>query len=319
MGAFLDKPVTQKQSHFGATADLTYAVSSMQGWRVGMEDAHITAGQLTEIPDTAFFAVFDGHGGDLVAYMSQERLIPAMLRTRSFKAGDTSPRMLAETLRDGLFELDRELRAHPRLSSGEDRSGSTATTAFITPTHIIIGNCGDSRSVLVSGGSVKFASEDHKPTNEKEQRRILEAGGYLQIGRVCGNLAVSRALGDFSFKDTPHLPEDAQKISAEADITILERQPEDEFLILACDGIWDVATSDHAREFITNQLKAGCSAQEVCERLLDSCLQKDSKDNMTVVLVLFNQGCPKAVPGFEAPVVATATSAPASSPAPPTA
>ena len=60
-----------------------------------------------------------------------------------------------------------------RLSSGADRSGSTATTAFITPTHIIIGNCGDSRSVLISDGRVKFASEDHKPSNEKEQKRIL--------------------------------------------------------------------------------------------------------------------------------------------------
>ena len=96
--------------------------------------------------------------------------------------------------------------------------------------------------MLVSGGRVKFATEDHKPTNESEQRRILvrswpashdsssrmlraqEAGGFLQIGRVCGNLAVSRALGDFSFKDAPHLPENAQKVSAEADLTILQRE-----------------------------------------------------------------------------------------------
>ena len=52
---------------------------------------------------------------------------------------------------------------------------------------------------------------------------LQDAGGFLQIGRVCGNLAVSRALGDFSFKDTPHLSEAQQKVSAEADITILER------------------------------------------------------------------------------------------------
>ena len=102
-------------------------------------------------------------------------------------------------------------------------SGSTATTAFVTPTHVIIGNVGDSRSVFVSGGQVKFASEDHKPSNEREAKRIVEAGGYLQMGRVCGNLAVSRALGDFTYKDTPHLPEAAQKVSAEADITILTR------------------------------------------------------------------------------------------------
>ena len=163
---------------------------------------------------------------------------------------------------------------HDRLSSGRDVSGSTATTAFVTPTHVIIGNVGDSRSVFVSGGQVKFASEDHKPSNEREAKRIVEAGGYLQMGRVCGNLAVSRALGDFTYKDTPHLPEASQKVSAEADVTIIPRsvsastltsrgpmqrtdstQPDDEYLILACDGIWDVSTSEAAREFVTDHLK----------------------------------------------------------------
>jgi len=298
MGNFLEAPVTDKHTHSGSANGLQYAVSSMQGWRVGMEDAHIAAGALEDAPDIAFFAVFDGHGGDLVANISKEKLLPAVFRTEALRSGNRAPTDLAEGLKDGLFELDRELRNFPSLKSGSDRSGSTATTAFVTPTHIIIGNCGDSRSVLVSGGKVVFASEDHKPTNEKEQRRILEAGGFLQIGRVCGNLAVSRALGDFNFKDTPHLPDHAQKVSAEADITILPRSDEDEFLLLACDGIWDVASCEHAKEFITDHLKAGVPAREICERLLDSCLQKQSKDNMTAVLVLFEKGCPKPAPGY---------------------
>jgi protein phosphatase 1B len=272
-----------------------------------MEDAHIAAGTLPDAPDMAFFAVFDGHGGDLVANMSKDKLLPAVFRTEALRSGNREPADLAEGLKDGLFELDRELRSFPSLKSGSDRSGSTATTAFVTPSHIIIGNCGDSRSVLVSGGKVVFASEDHKPTNESERRRIMDAGGHVQIGRVCGNLAVSRSLGDFTFKDTPHLPENAQKVSAEADITVLKRSDDDEFLLLACDGIWDVASCDHARDFITEHLKAGVSAGEICERLLDSCLQKQSKDNMTAVLVLFEKGCPKPVPGYS-----PATASPAS-------
>lgn len=311
MGNFLDAPITDKHTLHGEANGMRFAVSSMQGWRVGMEDAHIAAGQIPEIPDTAFFAVFDGHGGDLVANMSKDKLMPAIMRTDAFKssAGNCDPDVLAAALKDGLFELDRELRQFPSLKSGTDRSGSTATTAFVTPKHIIIGNCGDSRSVLVSGGKVSFASMDHKPTNEKEQRRILDAGGFLQIGRVCGNLAVSRALGDFSFKDTPHLPEDAQKVSAEADITKIPRSAEDEFMILACDGIWDVSSSEHACEFVTDQLKAGLSPKDICERLLDFCLHKQSKDNMTAILVLF-ESAPKPEPGYVSTIMPVTVATP---------
>jgi serine/threonine protein phosphatase PrpC len=58
------------------------------------------------------------------------------------------------------------------------------------------------------------------------------------MGRVCGNLAVSRALGDFEYKDRKDLPAAQQKITADSDTTIIARVPEDEFLLLACDGIW---------------------------------------------------------------------------------
>jgi len=157
--------------------------------------------------------------------------------------------------------------------------------------------------MLVSNGTVKFASEDHKPSNEKESKRIYDAGGHVQIGRVNGNLAVSRALGDFVYKDTPHLPEHAQKVSAEADITIFERSAEDEFIVLACDGIWDVVSCDNVRDFVTDHLKAGLAPEVICERLLDHCLGRDSKDNMTVVIVLF-ENAPKQVEGFAVPDIA---------------
>jgi protein phosphatase 1B len=146
------------------------------------------------------------------------------------------------------------------LESGEDVSGSTATTVLVTPTHIIFANCGmmawqrvvhwlliarlspsgDSRSVLFSNSQVKFATDDHKPNNHLEQQRIEVitllrsihhtlrsrpqlAGGFVEAGRVCGNLAISRALGDFGFKNVPHLPEHEQKVCVESDITIFER------------------------------------------------------------------------------------------------
>ena len=95
--------------------------------------------------------------------------------------------------------------------------------------------------MLVGGGEVIISTEDHKPSNEKESKRIYvrpqaydtlsrlyehplqEAGGHVQIGRVNGNLAVSRALGDFVYKDSPQLPAHAQKVSAEADLHVIPR------------------------------------------------------------------------------------------------
>jgi serine/threonine protein phosphatase PrpC len=117
------------------------------------------------------------------------------------------------------------------------------------------------------------------------------ADGTVEMGRVCGNLAVSRSLGDYVYKDMPSLPQQAQKISAEADVSIVERhvckaatcpacscclvlwetpltrlaecflmgQPDDEFLLVACDGIYDVLSNEAAINFISNQLKASRS------------------------------------------------------------
>jgi len=101
-------------------------------------------------------------------------------------------------------------------------------------------------------------------------------------------------------KDMPDLDATAQKISPEADMTVIERNPEDQFMLIACDGIYDVLTNANAAAFITNQLKAGYKAEEVVERLLDYCLHLDSKDNMSAILVLF-ENAPKPEEGFVAP------------------
>jgi serine/threonine protein phosphatase PrpC len=209
--------------------------------------------------------------------------------------------VLSQAIRRGLLDLDGTMRAeNSDLDSAQDRSGSTAVCTMVTPTHIIFGNCGDSRAVLCRSGKVQFATEDHKPTNADETARIEAANGFVDMARVCGNLAVSRSLGDFFYKDTPELPAEKQKISPEAEMTAVERSAEDEFLLVACDGIYDVMTNEAAVEFISNQLKAGYAPQEVTERLLDYCLHLGSRDNMSAIVVLF-PAAPAKVDGFEAP------------------
>lgn len=51
-----------------------------------------------------------------------------------------------------------------------------------------------------------------------------------------GNLALSRALGDFEFKKNYALGPEKQIITADPDVTVHEVSEEDEFIVIACDG-----------------------------------------------------------------------------------
>ena len=106
-------------------------------------------------------------------------------------------------------------------------------------------------------GKAKPLSYDHKPQNEGrfcnllqvgvgdqhtdlgdvgESARIRAAGGFIDLGRVNGNLALSRAIGDFEFKKNVKLPPEEQIVTAYPDVTVHEISDNDEFLVLACDG-----------------------------------------------------------------------------------
>jgi protein phosphatase 1B len=158
---------------------------------------------------------------------------------------------------------------------------------MISSEHLIVANVGDSRAVLCRNGSAVAMSEDHKPYNEIESARITAAGGYVSMRRVNGDLAVSRAVGDFCYKEVTHLPAAKQKVSVEPEIKIEARQPGDEFLILACDGIWDVMSNEVAVAFVKEQLAMECDIGLVCENMIMECLGMGSRDNMSVIIITF--------------------------------
>ena len=109
---------------------------------------------------------------------------------------------------------------------------------------IICANAGDSRAVLFSNDETTPLSEDHKPDNTGERTRIELAKHCVLDSRIDGNLAVSRAFGDFQYKDQDKMGQAEQAVSPNPDIKTLSRTAKDEFVILACDGIWDCLTSD---------------------------------------------------------------------------
>ena len=118
-----------------------------------------------------------------------------------------------------------------------ESSGSTAVVALVTPSYeLIAANVGDSRIVLSSKGEAIPLSMDHKPTVAAEMARIRQAGGFVENGRVNGALALSRAVGDFEYKKKENLGPEAQMVTAHCDIVERKLIPDDEFIVMACDG-----------------------------------------------------------------------------------
>lgn len=205
----------------------------------------------------------------------------------------------------GQSEADSTLQ----LLEKEGDSGTTANVVIIAPQWVVCANAGDSRSVFSKNGNKAVPlSYDHKPDDEEEERRIRAAGGYVAGGRVEGDLAVSRGLGDFRFKnmqtvlsgskgstndggekDQNMVEPDDQKVSPVPDVIIQNRSADkDEFIIVACDGIWDVQTNYEGVKTVAEMFEEGESDLGlVCEEFCDTCLSMGSKDNMTAIVVKF--------------------------------
>lgn len=257
-----------------------------------MEDAHAAVLDLDgQEKSNAFFAVYDGHGGSSVARFAGQNVHKRLVTEETYKEGNWEM-----ALKKAFLGTDEDILANP--AHTRDPSGCTAVAALLTSDNkIYVANAGDSRSVISVKGEVKPLSFDHKPTNETERARISGAGGYVEYGRVNGNLALSRALGDFEFKKSYTLSPEAQIITANPDVTCHEVVEEDEFFVIACDGIWDCLTSQQVVDFVRFQVSEGKELTEIGEMLCDHCLAPDTTsgagigcDNMTVLIVALTHG-----------------------------
>lgn len=179
------------------------------------------------------------------------------------------------------------------------QAGCTAVTALITPDNrIFVANAGDSRAVICRDGVALALSHDHKPGHATERARIIAAGGCLSeiggITRVNGNLNLSRAIGDLRYKMNASLEKKDQIITAEPDVESTELLQEDSFLVLACDGIWDVMENQEVVDFIKQRLDGGDHPTLIASQLLDVCMSTDPResrgigcDNMTAAIIVF--------------------------------
>jgi len=266
-----------------------------------MEDAHaaildlqakyINKSAESTSPDQrlSFFGVYDGHGGDKVALFAGEKVHQIVAKQEAFSKGN-----IEQALKDGFLATDRAILDDPRYE--EEVSGCTASVGVISRDKIWVANAGDSRTVLGVKGRAKPLSFDHKPQNEGEKARISAAGGFVDFGRVNGNLALSRAIGDFEFKKSAELSSEQQIVTAYPDVTTHEITEDDEFLVIACDGIWDCQSSQAVVEFVRRGIAAKQELDKICENMMDNCLASNSEtggvgcDNMTMVIIGFLNG-----------------------------
>ena len=298
MGIYLSKPNVIKDSHAAETENLRYGVSAMQGWRMNMEDAHITQPKLTE--DAGLFAVFDGHGGHEVAKFCAKYFPIELLKNEHFKQENYKSALEQTFLRmdellqgDDSADLLKEFRNDAE--GAHSFAGCTANVVLLTKKEIIVANAGDSRTILYSkDGIVTPLSFDHKPDVDTEKARIHQAGGYVSEGRVNDNLNLTTAIGDLEYKKNPALKPEQQIISAFPDVIIQKLEPQSLFIVIGCDGVWETLTAKDICNYIDNRLASNPDVKLslVAEELLDKLIAKDTMegvgcDNMSCIIVQF--------------------------------
>lgn len=258
-------------------------ISASRRWRVGvaeslgrrrtMEDSILIEGCFQGEGDQDLFAVFDGHGGATAAEFAADNF--SSFLCRSFRNNSISEYIKAEDeevlncLSRAFIELDREMLEQP----WSDHCGTTAAVALCIGSKLFVANVGDTRIVTCKDGTAVRLTTDHKPFVEDEKERIEGLGGNVFNNRVNGVLAVSRALGDKLLHPW---------VSPKPTTSVLDlRTGEYRYLIIACDGFWDVFADDVAVEMV----HADTDVNEAATKLVNRAFASGSTDNISVVVV----------------------------------
>jgi len=258
-----------------------------------LESPKETEGQKYE----GYFAVFDGHCGVLAANYAKEKLhVYATQDVRYYSD-------LEAAFTDACKRVDTEFL---ELSTEEGYyDGTTAIFAVIRNSQLVVGNIGDCAAVLCRDKKAFILSNAHKPAREDEKQRILDANGWVTadedgISRVCGELSVSRAIGDidykgmcnkdvsqcfFAFPDGHNMQFKADLITAEPQFMSTNITPQDDFLLIACDGLWDVMDEATAVEVTRELLEEDDNVESVAKKMCHLAEKMGSPDNITVMVI----------------------------------
>ena len=245
-----------------------YGFAENQGKRPSMQDEHIIQTGDGHI----FFGIFDGHGkGKEVATHLKNYLYQSILTKINYGIDPLT------AFAESCIEVNNTIG-----EIGSDR-GSAATFALIKDNHIYTGNVGDSRIVLSQNGAAIDLTSDQKPDRPDERARIEGLGGTVTIkpgkttARVNNRLALSRSFGDFHSR---------KYITPNPEVADHEINIKDEFIILACDGVWDAITSQQAVEIVKTALvEHQLSPEDAAKYLIETAIYWGSTDNVSAIVV----------------------------------
>ncbi|MCL7051251.1 hypothetical protein MKW94_024970 [Papaver nudicaule] len=237
----------------------------------------------------SFFGVFDGHGGKDAAIFVRDNLPRLIAMDADF------PLELEKVVTRSFKETDVRLARTGTLQSALS-SGTTALIAMIFGRSLLVANVGDCRAVLSRLGEAVEMSKDHRPGCVKEKRRIESLGGFIDDGYLNGHLGLTRALGDWhieglKIKET-NKEEQIGPLSAEPELKLITLMKDDEFLVIASDGFWDVFTSQNAIHFARRRLQDHNNVKLCCEEMVEEAIKRGAMDNLTVLMVCFHSEPP---------------------------
>ena len=235
-----------------------------------MEDKGRSIENFNNDKNQILFELFDGHGGESISHYLQNNFDRVYRKNLKLFKNDYE-----NCFKTTFKELDMEIKKLDLVSMG-----STACIIHIikeTPSKLVVhcANCGDTRASLISPMKFKRLSYDHRADDEEEKRRVQNSGGTIINNRVMGALMLSRAFGDFELKSF------GVKCEPFYSYTEIDLNEKNQFIILACDGVWDLNTESDFQQLIMF-----CNDSEMlCSTIIKNTLRKDAWDNLSVFAI----------------------------------
>ncbi|KAK9829310.1 hypothetical protein WJX72_005079 [[Myrmecia] bisecta] len=314
-----DNPVTA-QDRMTSLGQLAFGVATARGARPYMEDRHTiipsfqptsaSGGHISDGVYRSFAGIYDGHNGAKAAEHCCARLHLLLAADPALRdsTGDAKAQLeglaISKALRSAFHAVDAEILDRARAEAGRD--GSTGLVVLRVGEVVYAAHAGDSRAVLGRSAKALRLTEDHKPNLPRERERVELLGGRVNFqrcwrvicepkdGRPGSGLAVSRSFGDLDFKEPQRF------VECEPDVTRTPLKPEDSFVVLGSDGLWDVISDQQAVDIVSTVLQAplpagsnsstahvnNLRAKSAADALLQAALKGGTMDNVTAMVLL---------------------------------
>lgn len=255
-----------------------------------MEDASLQTTVRIDDHDVHLFGVFDGHGGDLASAFCRDQL-PQLLTEEDEFFENT-----AGSLVNVIHNLEEEWLKEATATKNQKHDGSTVLLAVLYGKTLHVANLGDSEGLISRKGEPLVLTYVHNPSkNPSEVERITSEGGRIYKNRLAHphlnsqffNLGVSGAIGDVMYKIDEFTSGKPSALTTTAHVKSIEiDELEDDFLVLACDGLWDVFTYEECVEFVRRGLAESNDVDKVCADLVKEAEEvRESGDNITAMIL----------------------------------